>query len=162
MSRTFASISIEELKSKIDNICDGKGINALIEKLGKDIKVKFDLENVSCDASNFGPKSLLGYHTENDLTWCGFSAGGDWEHPVFFMVYWDGKKVRGYVPTNGNPWNSITKEAYGNDEKQDLVDAKKRWPEIYANEDEDEICDFTSDEKAIKADFMSRIVKKNN
>lgn len=157
MSRTFAPISIDELRIKIDQICTDEGLHPLLDKLGKDIKVEFDLENVAYNSDDFGPKSLLGYHTENGLTWCGFAAGGDWEHPVFFMVYWDGKKLRGYVPTDGNPWNSITKQAYGNDEEKDLQDAKKRWPETYADADEVEGHDFDFDEKAMLADIMARI-----
>lgn len=152
MSRTFAPIDIDDLKAKIDAVCGDEGVRALIDKLGKDIKVQFDLENPDC-----GPKGLSGYHTENGLTWYGISAGGDWEHPVFFITYWDGKKLRGYVPTDGNPWNSITKQAYGNDEEADLKDAKKRWPDIYANVDEVESCDFDFDEQAIKADIFARI-----
>ena len=38
---------------------------------------------------------------------------------MFFIIYWDGKKLRAYVPTDGNPWNTDTKEAYGNDEEKD-------------------------------------------
>lgn len=158
MSRTFAPISINDLKSKIEDVCGDQGIRPLLEKLGKDIKVEFDLENIAYNQDDFGPKELIGYHTENGLTWCGFAAGGDWEHPVFFMVYWDGKKLRGYIPTDGNPWNTITKQAYGNDEDQDLQDAKNRWPEIYGDLDRDlEVSDFEFDQEAIRKDFMARI-----
>jgi hypothetical protein len=156
MSRTFAPISIDELKAKIDAVCNGKGVRPLLNKLDKDIKVQFDLENVIYEETD--PNGLIGYHTENGLTWCGFAAGGDWEHPVFFMVYWDGKKLRGYVPTEGNPWNSITKQAYGNDEEQDLKDAKKRWPEIYTDLDRELLSDdFEFDQESIRKDFMDRI-----
>jgi len=51
---------------------------------------------------------------DNGLTFLGVMAGGDWEYPVFFMIYWDGKKLRGYVPIEGNMWNTSAKMAYGN------------------------------------------------
>lgn len=160
MPRSFAPISIEELRAKINAVCEDGGVHPLIEKLGRDIKVRFDLENVAYDERDFGPKSVIGYHSENGLTWCGFAAGGDWEHPVFFMVYWDGKKLRGYVPTDGNPWNTSTKRAYGNDDVKDLKNAKKRWPDLFADAEEIDSCDFDFDEQAIKADFMARIQPK--
>jgi hypothetical protein len=157
MSRTFAPISIDELRIKIDAVCGDEGVRPLLDKLGKDIKVEFDLENVSYNESDPGPEKMLGYHSENGLTWCGLAAGGDWEHPVFFLIYWDGKKLRGYVPTDGNPWNSITKQAYGNDEEKDLQDAKKRWPTIFGHLEEVESGDFDFDTKAIHADIFSRL-----
>ena len=43
-----------------------------------------------------------------------FNAHGDWEIPVYFMVYYDGKKIRVYVPTVGNTWRQDLKQALGN------------------------------------------------
>lgn len=158
-TRNFAPISIEDLKAKIDEVMGDDGPHELLAKLGSDIKVSFDLENFAESPRDFGPKALMGYHTDpNGLTYCGFAAGGDWEHPVFFLVYWDGKKLRGYVPTDGNPWNSITKTAYGNDEDKDLKDAKKRWPETYADSESVESDDFEFDSALIQADIAARIL----
>jgi hypothetical protein len=53
------------------------------------------------------------------------SAGGDWEIPVIFMVYWDGSKFRGYIPTKGNTFDRQRKEALGNNEKEDNKYARK-------------------------------------
>ena len=46
-----------------------------------------------------------------------FYAGGDWEIPVYFMVYYDGKRIRVYVPTVGNTWRQDLKQALGNVDK---------------------------------------------
>ncbi len=48
--------------------------------------------------------------------------------PIFFIIYWDGKALRGYIPLDGNPWNTTTKQAYGNNNEDDLDDAKTRYP----------------------------------
>lgn len=107
---------------------------ALCNLLRKDVKVRFDGENFDAERgfSNSG-EHLSGFHTlDNGLTFLGCESGGDWEHPVFFVVYWDGKKIRAYVPTDGNPWNTDTKEAYGNNHGLDFRNAVKRYPEMYS------------------------------
>jgi hypothetical protein len=165
MARYFAPISEADLK---DKVLAGANVHfdshELVEKLQKDIKVKFDLENFA-DGPSFGPKDLMGIHTlSNGLTFWGMCAGGDWEHPCFFICYYDGKKLRAYVPTEGNPWNTDTKQAYGNDDKADLKNAKKRWPERYIDPADDEwpgeidAGDFSFDPKAIEQDIIKRIL----
>lgn len=161
MSRTFAPITIPELEEKVwARFSEGEGIEPILIKewLGKDLKVNFDFENFESPGSNHGKGSLLGFNTlANGLTYCGMSAGGDWEYPVFFIVYWDGKKLRGYVPTEGNPWNTTTKAAYGNDEPADLKNAKKRWPELYKDANTIDSCDFEADDKLVLEDILNRI-----
>jgi hypothetical protein len=57
-------------------------------------------------------------------------AGGDWEYPICFLIYWDGKTFRGYVPTKGQAYNKKQKAAIGNydetdptqDEAEEMVD----------------------------------------
>jgi len=155
-TRNFAPISIEDLIAKIKAVEGDGGIHALLKHLGKDIKVEFDLENFSDSPKDFGPKALMGFHTEaNGLTYCGMCAGGDWEHPVFFCIYWDGKKLRGYVPTEGNPWNTTTKAAYGNDEKADAKNARKRWPDKF---DTDSEVDFEFEPDLIRQDILERLL----
>lgn len=161
MSRKFASISVDELKAKIDAVV-GKfgGLHTLIKQLGKDIKVSFDLENSCYDKGCFGPQSLMGYNVlENGLAFCGMCAGGDWEQPVFFCVYWDGKKLRGYVPTDGNLWNTKTKEAYGNDEDADIKDIRKRYPDRFEDDEEPDVECLDFEEDLILKDMLSRITK---
>jgi hypothetical protein len=90
MSRHFVPITVDELKKKIEDCRVGdqwveyRRLTPIIEK---DLdKVIFDTENISDDGE---PKDLL---------------GGDWESPVFFCIYWDGRKLRAYVPEKGNLW----------------------------------------------------------
>lgn len=168
MPRYFAPISKEDLASKIESLRVKYEYNRheLVEHFKSDLKVKFDTENVGESKDDFGPKKLMGIQAlDNGLTFHGFCAGGDWEQPVFFIVYFDGKKLRAYVPTEGNPWNTTTKQAYGNDEDDDLKNAKKRYFELLDPADEDwpqcvdDICpDFNEDE--IIADIKDRILPK--
>jgi hypothetical protein len=160
--RHFADVAVADLKAEINAVCNEEGVRPLLALLGKDIKVDFDLENVAYTADDFGPVGLVGYHREaNGFTYCGFAAGGDWEHPVFFLVYWDGRRLRGYVPTDGNPWNTTTKKAYGNDAVADLKNARKRYPGSFEGRDPEddpvEPGDFDFDAELIRADFRARI-----
>lgn len=88
---------------------------------GKDLKVDFDTENlgVICNGGmNF---------EEEDIESCIISvkgipvlplcAGGDWEIPLCFFIYYDGKKLRAYIPTYGNTYNTKTMSAFGNSEE---------------------------------------------
>lgn len=160
MARFFAPISSKELKSKIEKELHdeiGLNYNLIQKKLGKDLKVKFDFENFDYTSTHYS-NSLLGYKVlPNKMWYLGCSAGGDWESPVFFIIYWDGNKLRGYIPTKGNTWNRTTKEAYGNDEEADLKEARKIWPGI----EDTEYADFSWDMKLIKEDIMERILPKS-
>lgn len=68
-------------------------------------KVDFDLENCWIDE----------YKMLGDLAIIKAGAGGDWEHPTHFVLYWDGSEIRAYVPTAGNTFHVPTMTAYGND-----------------------------------------------
>jgi hypothetical protein len=170
MARYFVPITVDELKAKVEAAGAEKAWghdipefspHVIVDKLGKDLKVRFDLENFTMDEDDFGPEGLCGYHTlPNGLTYCGMAAGGDWEFPVFFIVYWDGKKIRGYVPTKGNPWNSLTKTAFGNHEELDLKDAKNRWPEEMEDAEYVGAEDFGYVEEHIREDILERILPK--
>jgi len=148
MSRHFVPITVDELKKKIEDCRVGdqwveyRRLTPIIEK---DLdKVIFDTENISDDGE---PKDLL---------------GGDWESPVFFCIYWDGRKLRAYVPEKGNLWNTDTNQAYGNDDEADLKNARKRWPdsEDLRNDNIDLQGWFDDyDVEAIKEDIMARIVE---
>jgi hypothetical protein len=168
--RYFAPISPEELEEKVKAAADDHGdfsLSALREALDKDLKVEFDGENFTRRKADFGPKSLIGikqlvYPGGEKLTFWGMCAGGDWESPVFWICYWDGKKVRAYVPTEGNPWNTDTKQAYGNDGRKDFANCKKRWPdqvgEVQNIEDFDPHFDFVPDQ--IEGDIRARLQPK--
>lgn len=80
-------------------------------------KVDFDTENFECIPDKVGG-DVYGYKyggfqtLENGLTFLGCAAGGDWQDPVFFIFYYDGKRFRGYIPKDGNSWDPKTKAAY--------------------------------------------------
>lgn len=88
-------------------------------------KVVFDMENNESEKDQyFGPKdNLMGVNTlDNGLTFAGFYAGGDWEYPLFFIVYYDGKSLRGYIPSYGNNYNVDFNTAFGSEEECDNYD----------------------------------------
>ena len=187
MSRTFAPIESNLLKDKIidalkkhEHLEDRpekvvfendfgyqclRCFSTLTPTIEKDIKVRFDLENVlgAYDGPNRDFDPPHGFNTfDNGFTFYGMSAGGDWEYPVYFVIYWDGSKLRAYVPTDGNPWNTDTKEAYGNDDKKDAINFRKRYPEFEMNKGAfDTIADCVEAERElILTDIAKRIVAK--
>lgn len=125
--------------------------------LKKDLsKVDFDWENYTSATDlmdlaweeikdTFGySRSIMGPHNQmgnKGVSWIGCAAGGDWEEPVFFMLYICNGALRAWIPRDGNCWNRTTKQAFGNDNKADIVDIKKQLksarPEVI-KEHEDE------------------------
>lgn len=93
------------------------------DQVAKDISnIDFDLENLSAESpavyvySGDVGKDLCGFHTlPNGLTFCGAIAGGDWECPLFFIIYYDGSTLRSYIPINGNMVNCDTLSAFGSE-----------------------------------------------
>jgi len=88
-------------------------------KISDDLsKVKFDFENY--EFTDDEANSLAGFHTlNNGFTFLGGFGGGDWEWPVFFIIYWDGKQLRGYIPVCGNTFNADLNAAFGSEEESD-------------------------------------------
>jgi nucleoside-diphosphate kinase len=111
-------------------------------KLYKDLeKVKFDFENYGWSIDEYLMYgSLIGYNKIGDIEFCGCAAGGDWEYPVFFIIYLDqdGKTLRGFIPKEGNAWNYNTNKALGNDSEADIEFLTKalKLPHIDDFEDE--------------------------
>ncbi len=132
---------------------EGYGIpwHDLSSQIRRDLsKCEFDLENVNCVEGYGSTKSIIGFRTlSNGLTYLGVSAGGDWEQPVYFILYFSGTELRAYIPTEGNPWNTDAKQAYGNNEN-DNDNAKKRF-----GVDSYEYVE--ADPKAIVEDIVKRI-----
>ena len=61
-----------------------------------------------------------GYQTyENGLTFYGFKACGDWEFPVFMIIYYDGENLRLYTPIYGNAVNLDSYTAIGSESGYD-------------------------------------------
>jgi hypothetical protein len=120
----------------------------LTKQLEMDISaVDFDFENCSADtvfATLDDLKVPLGFQTLDNLTFLGINAGGDWEVPVFFIVYWDGMELRAYIPTEGNTWNLTAHSAFGNDEDQDVDELKRRFPKETDGLHPEEISDMVA------------------
>ena len=120
--------------SEVDNLLDAIcTIFCEDESIMKDRKILVDTENISHQNDNglFYKKhsigdSLVGFHTfENGFTFLGIVMGGDWEFPIFTILYDDGKKIRCYTPSYGNPFNLDTKTAFGSEYESDNVDFDK-------------------------------------
>ena len=92
-------------------------------------KVEFDTENLEFEEGEGYSRGKTGFRTlPNGLTILGVTAGGDWEAPIYFILYSDGKELRGYIPTDGNIWNTDTNQAYGNaDSNVDERNCQKRF-----------------------------------
>jgi len=77
-------------------------------KLGKDFKgIEFDAEN----ALSRGLES-----TKSSIPYIRAFAGGDWQYPLDFFIYHDGKQFRVYVPTKGNAYRKDIKRVFGDNE----------------------------------------------
>ena len=117
MSRYFKKITLDIFQKHTHWLYTREELpKSVTDDLGK---VKFDFENLKFDTSSgISPlKYPLGYREfDNGLVALLASAGGDWQLPVCFVIYYDGKKLRGYVPSKGNIWNHEKKRAYNNDE----------------------------------------------
>lgn len=162
MPRFAPIISMEEFKTKCDKtlqIHSEDGFNPydnLPNQVEKDIsKVEFDFENWCIGNADPSYEKYptdhegyanypVGYQTlPNGLPVLFVNAGGDWEYPICFCIYWDGKKLRGYVPTDGNVFNKKEKCAYGSEDDYD------------DEADQDELPD--GDPEKIYNDVMNRI-----
>jgi hypothetical protein len=160
MARKAPIITLDEFKTKI-----GKYIKSyndpsyddndeefpynLPEKVNSDLaKIEFDFENYSVgDANpNYEDKGYSGYPCGYKILPSGIpvllvNSGGDWEFPICFALYHDGKGLRGYIPNDGNVFDKKNKSAYGNSEE----------------EIEDEDLQKLVNPEAIMADINSRI-----
>ena len=95
-------------------------------------RVEFDCENLEVDSNGYdgmayGP--LLGFNVlANGKAYLGVMAGGDWEFPVFFIIYWDEsqQRLRGYLPPN-SVYNKLANSAFGNHDDMEW-DFKKDSP----------------------------------
>ena len=141
MSRYAPKMSIDDLKSKLSSyakknfdaaelgVDDFEDVDGIITyammdhqftKVHADVqKIRFDYENVYVEKylelSSGVPIALV-------------LAGGDWESPVLFALYYDGHTFRGYVPTEGNVFNRTLKQAYGNaTDEEDEADCLKHF-----------------------------------
>lgn len=152
MNRTCAKISKDKLKELVElelnefashESCDDPMAD-LIDHLWADMKkVEFCTENITYEEPwHHAEGHLVGYQEIGDVAFLGVLAGGDWEFPVFFIIYWDGKRLRAYVPSDGNRYNRKAKSAFGNHEESDEREIK----ELLAATGEKDLEDVTSDD----------------
>lgn len=116
-----------------------KFLHLLSPRIVKDLaKVRFRGEKVSA-AEGFqtfeGQQTsakILGMHTlANGLSFLGVNAVSRLETPLFFIIYWDGRALRAYIPRQGNPWNVTDHTPYASEEAiehthEDKLDSDER------------------------------------
>ena len=162
MARQFTKkITTEELADRIQREGRDRDYTYLTPRVQQDLaKIEFDTENITSSAFEafgkeknpaFPAKNYVGFHTLlNGLSYLGITAGGDWEYPIYFIIYYNGKELRGYIPKEGNTWNYLNHAAFGNDEEADERGLRKRGLE---NMD-----DLDFDFEKIETDMLGRIL----
>lgn len=120
--------------------------------LHKDIwegKYDFDSENVDA----IGGIKM----SKNGFPYIQCDAGGDWECPVCFFVYFDGNHFRAYVPLKGNALNRNDKHAFSGGGNEN--DAKFVQKELGISYDEANgmLGDISYNLDACLEDFLSRV-----
>jgi hypothetical protein len=104
----------------------GHAVSTLLncsDRIRRDKDIDVDHENIMLGWSDWNvsysgtsePAEYLGIHTINNFTFCGITTGGDWEHPIFVILYWDGSDIRAYIPKRGNAVNMDTMTAFGSE-----------------------------------------------
>lgn len=111
-------------------------------------KVDFSTENMDVTAERM---------TSGGVPYLQIRAGGDWETPLVCIIYFDGKKLRGYVPKDGNSYNHKRKAAFGNDEGDDAACAAQFPKQCNPG---DEGCDVDPDMDLVWRDVDKRIEAK--
>lgn len=152
-------------KLKLSPFSNTTGLNAAIHylcqnnsKIMKDLtKIDFTCENIDTERNN---GNLLGFQTlYSGFSFVGCIAHDDHELAVFFIIYWDGKAFRAYIPNNGNVYNTYNKSAFGADYDEDLRWMKDTFPGKYNRFDitmlDDEGIEF--DWKILKQEIETRI-----
>jgi len=105
-------------------------------------KIDFSTENMDVTAEKSTP---------GGVPYLQIRAGGDWETPLICIIYFDGKKLRGYVPKDGNSYNHKAKAAFGNNDDDDAVCAGQ-----FAGRGDDD-CDVDPDTTLVDKDIGTRI-----
>lgn len=155
--RNAVKITAEELAQKMETAAIKAGetrletapnpssrMQCIISTLHESVLTNDNKLEVSCENIDIYEQedNLLGFHTlSNGFTFFGYTAGGDWGVPVFMIVYWDGKKLRGYTPTGGNlintDWNCALgdESVWGDEERAQKVREKYKKAGMSVNDD---------------------------
>jgi hypothetical protein len=97
-----------------------------IKKKSKLPEMNIDLLKIQHDRENVDAIGDINM-TKSGIPYILGQMGGDWEEPLLFMVYWDGKTFRGYIPERGNQYNRDTNELLGNNDEADEEFIRKQF-----------------------------------
>lgn len=121
----------------------------LIADVEKDwSKIDFSTENLDVIGEKVTPQGV---------PYLLISTGGDWEAPLLATIYFDGKKLRGYIPKDGNSYNHQEKAAFGNNDS-DQAACVKQFGDKY--DKEEAFLDVDPDGAAAEKDIHARIEAK--
>lgn len=90
--------------------------------------IVFSTENIICkiDDSTDNNLKLLGFHQlENGLSFLGCKSNKHLEGPIYFIIYSDGKQLRGYIPSEGNTYNYVFGTAFGREDSTKITKISK-------------------------------------
>jgi len=136
MSRLTEIITLDKFKSiclqKLGVGTEDFDVFEMGETIDKDLsKINFSMENWDIGNASHNYEKYPSDHNGFVGYPCGFkvlengmpvlfvNAGGDWEYPICFCIYWDGKKLRAYIPSEGNVYNKEQKCAFGSEEEME-------------------------------------------
>ncbi len=154
MARYYSKINKQDFIDKIEKLFSGKYHFSSTTIINKDLeKVEFSWENITLfdDTTGFAKYPAGYYEMDKDFHVFFMNAGGDWEYPVCFLLYWSGKELRGYIPVDGNVYDKKNKIAYGNEEWE-----TEEEEDAAENIDHDSEYDFG----LMKKDILNRILLK--
>lgn len=101
--------SLSEFKDICKTIGETDSFNN--ELIERDIPIAFDCENFEFEKSFVNYP--CGYHVlDNGLPVLFINAGGDWEFPICYCLFWNGQNLRGYLPKKGNVYDAKRGSAY--------------------------------------------------
>jgi len=132
LTKDELAIKLSEYLSKLDEDDEDDTLDFDVYQLRKDFsmldkdlkKINFDMENHEINYYDFlgdASKCLVNFQTlENGFTFLGVVAWGDWETPLFFIIYHDGSTFRGYIPEDGNLYDKLFETAYGSEDGTEL------------------------------------------
>lgn len=133
----------------------GRIVHMLLEEQLSDVekdwsKIDFSTENMDVTGEKITPSGV---------PYLQIRAGGDWESPLIAIIYFDGKKLRGYVPKDGNSYNHAAKAAFGNN-KSDAAEGAKQFGRKF--DDDDGCFSVDPDMALVDTDITKRIEAKGS
>lgn len=163
-NRFFVPITEDEFHAKIEaawKINRNYSPSAAIDYESLSPDIRKDLKKIETEIENHEEVTLGSGRLANGLTYIAVRGGGDAEVPFYFIIYWDGKALRAYIPTKGNTWNTDTGKAYGHDPEADLLNARERFPGHFRDDSTgDDLYTLDGEVKVMLADIEQRLVPK--